>query len=145
MASIVTNNGLARIGVQASQATSGSGPTYSSSRHIQTGSIDNCSAGSPAFLSTDVDLDRAGTLTVSSMFDQALSTPTRSGQVVTHTWTVATGSGNFTITRIALHDDTTTNVTTSSDTLVCGIDGQSLTKTSDFTIQFTVTLTYTNS
>ena len=139
MASITVNNGLQRIGVQASQATSGSGPTYSATRHIQTGSVDDSAV---AFAATDTNLAAGGAVT--TMFDQALATPTRSGQVVTHTWTIAAGSGNFTIKRIALHDDTTTNTTTSSTTLIAGIDGQSLTKTSDFTLAITVTLTFSN-
>ncbi len=141
MAAIVVTNGLQRIGVQASQATAGSGPTYSSARQIQVGTVDDQAS---AFLSTDQDLDRAGGLTVANMFDQVLVTPTAVSNVVTHTWTIATGSGNFTIKRIALHDDTTTNVTTASNTLVCGIDGQSLAKTSDFTLAITVKLTYTS-
>lgn len=140
MATIVVNDGLARIGCQASQATGGN-RAYSATRHIQVGSVDDQSS---AFLSTDQDLDRAGTLTVTNMFDQVLNTPTASANAITHTWTIATGSGNFTIRRIALHDDTTTNVTTASNTLVAGIDGQSLTKTSDFTITFTLILTYTS-
>jgi len=139
MASIVVNNGLARIGVQASQATSGAGPTYSASRQIQVGSVDDSSV---AFAAGDTALNTGGA--VATMFDQVLVTPTRTGQVITHTWTIATGSGNFTIRRIALHDDTTANVSDSSATLVAGIDGQTLTKTSDFTLQLTVTLTYTS-
>lgn len=139
MAAIVTTRGLQRLGVQASQATSGTGPTYSATRHIQTLSVDDQSS---AFLAADADLDRAGGLAVANMFDQALNTPTRTGQVISHVTTIPTGSGNFTIRRIALHDDTAANVTTASDTLVAGIDGQALTKTADFTITFTLTLTY---
>lgn len=139
MASIVLNNGLQRIGCQASQATSGTGPTYSATRQIQVGSVDDSTV---AFAAADTALNTGGAVT--TMFDQVLLTPTRATQVITHTWTIAVGSGNFTIRRVALHDDTTTNVTTSSTTLVAGIDGQSLTKTTDFTLQFTVTLTYTS-
>lgn len=142
MASIVVNNGLQRIGVQASQATSGAGPTYNASRHIQTMSVDDQSS---AFLATDVDLDRAGGLTVTNEYDAAFdSAPTRANQTITHRMTIPVGSGNFTIRRIALHDDTAANVTTASDTLVAGIDGQSLAKTSDFTIEFTVNITYSD-
>lgn len=141
MAAIFVTNGLQRVGVQASQATSGSGPTYSATRHIQTLSIDDQVS---AFLVTDTDLNRAGALTVTNEFDLAFdAAPTRSGQVVTHVATIPAGSGNFTIRRIAMHDDTAANVSTSSDTLVCGIDGQSLLKTADFAMAITLTLTYT--
>lgn len=141
MASIVVNQGLQRIGVQSSQAT-GSPVTYNVARQIQVMSLDDQSS---AFLATDLDLDRSGGLTVSNAFDQALSpAPTRTGQVITHVTTYATGVGNFTTRRLALHDDTAGNVTTSSDTLVSGVDGQSLTKTNDFTMTPTLKLTYTN-
>jgi len=46
--------------------------------------------------------------------------------------------------RVSLHNDTAANVTGSSTTLVAGIDGQSLTKTSDFTLAITVKITYTS-
>lgn len=151
MASLVVNNGLQRIGVQASQASisGGSGPTYSASRQIQVMSVDDQSS---AFLSTDYDLDRNGGLTVSNEFDQVLTTPTRAGgslgaagfATVSHSTVIPTGSGNFTIRRLALHDDNATNVTTSSDTLVAGVDGQTLAKTSDFTMTPTLNLLYTN-
>lgn len=131
MASLVALGGLTRIGAQASQAT-GAARTYSATRHIQTMSIDDQSSG---FLSTDVDLDRAGGLTVANMFDQAFSpTPTFVDQTVTHTTTIPTGSGNFTTRRIATHDDTAANVSVSSDTLVSGVDGVALQKTSDFSM-----------
>lgn len=132
MAAIVVNQGLNRIADTASQ-TSG----YSASRYIRTMAVDNSGT---AFT--------AGTTTLgspTSQFDKAFdSTPTRSGQVVTHVTTLAAGEANFTITRTSLHDDTTTNVTGSSTTLVAGIDGLSLTKTSDFSLAITLRLTYAN-
>lgn len=140
MAALITTRGLQRLGVQASQATAGAGPTYSATRHLQTMSVDDQTS---AFLASDADLDRAGTLTVTNEFDAAFdAAPTRTDQTITHLMTIPTGSGNFTIRRIAIHDDTAANVSTSSDTLVCGIDGQALAKTSDFTLAITVTLTY---
>jgi hypothetical protein len=77
-------------------------------------------------------------------FDAALdSTPTRSGQTVTHIMTVPAGSFNgFTIKRIALHNDTAANVTGSSATLIAGIDGQSLAKTADFAVTLTLRILY---
>lgn len=134
VASIVVNNGLQRIGVQASQATSGGGPTYSASRQIQVMAFDDNASG---FAAAHTNLLSAGS--IANEFDAAFdATPTRSGQTITHITTIPTGSGNFTIRRISLHDDTATNVTTTSTTLVSGVDGQSLTKTSDFTLAATL-------
>lgn len=140
MASIVVNNGLQRIGVQASQATSGAGPTYNAARHIQTMSWDDLNA---AFAAGHDQLNDAGAIT--NAYDQALDgAPTRTNQTISHISTIPTGQGNFTIRRVALHDDTAANVTTSSTTLVSGVDGQSLTKTSDFTLATTLNHIYTN-
>jgi hypothetical protein len=97
---------------------------------------------STAFGATDTALNSGGAVTNEA--DVALATPTRSGQVVSHVGTFGTGVANFNIRRIALHDDTTGNVTTSSTTLVAGIDGQSFTKTSDFSMVFTLNITYSD-
>lgn len=139
MAAKVTDQGLQRIGVQASQATSGSGPTYSATRHIQVMSIDDSSV---AFADGHTALNSGGA--VSSEFDMAFdaSGVTRSGLVVSHVATIPTGSGNFTIRRIALHDNAAGSVDATTSTLIAGVDGQSIVKTSDFTIAFTLTLTY---
>ena len=99
--------------------------------------------GSVAFAAGHTALNSGGAIT--NEYDQVLdATPTRSAQTITHVMTIPVGSGNFTIRRIALHDDTAANVTTSSSTLCVGIDGQALQKTSDFTLQFTVNLIYTS-
>lgn len=133
MSAKIVNRGLLRIGQQASQSTN-----YNVARHIQTLSIDD---GTVAFAAGHTALNSGGAVT--NEYDQALdSTPTESGQTITHLSTIPTGQGNFTIKRIALHDDTAANVTTSSSTLVGGIDGQSLTKTSDFSLAITVKITY---
>ena len=135
MASRTVSNGLNRIADSASH-TAG----YGATRFVQTLSIDDSAV---AFAAADTALNTGGVVT--NEFDQVLdATPTRTGQVVTHVCTIPTGSGDFTIKRIALHDDTAANVTTSSTTLVAGIDGQALTKTVDFTMAITVTLTYSN-
>lgn len=98
---------------------------------------------SVAFAAGDTALNSGGSVT--NAYDQVLdSVPTESGQTITCVATIGTGSGNFTIRRIALHDDTTTNVTTSSSTLFGGIDGQALTKTVDFTMAITLTITFTD-
>lgn len=136
MAKIIVNRGLLRIGQQTSESTN-----YNAARNIQTMSVDS---SSNAFTATDTALDSGGA--VASEFDAAFdATPTESGTAtITHVMTIPSGSGNFTIRRIALHDDTAANVTTSSTTLVAGIDGQSITKTSDFSLEITITMTYTD-
>jgi hypothetical protein len=139
MAAKIVNNGLQRIGVQASQATAGAGPTYGVSRHIQTMAVDDSNV---AFAVGDTALNSGGAVTNEA--DVALATPTRTGQVVSHVGTFGTSVANFTIRRISLHDDTPGNVTTSSTTLVAGIDGQSFTKTSDFSMIFTLTISYSD-
>lgn len=142
MSSITVNRGLQRIGVQASQATAVSGPTYGAARHIQTMSVDDSAV---AFDAADTALNTGGAVT--NEFDAAFDAqPTRAAgtQTVSHTMTIPQGSGNFTIRRIAFHDDTPGNVSTSSTTLVAGIDGQSITKTAAFSLALIVSLAYTN-
>jgi hypothetical protein len=139
MASIVVNRGLLRIGQQASESTN-----YNDARNIQTLSVD---IGTTAFAAGHTKLNDSADVTeaATSYFDQALdATPTESGQTITHVSTIGTGNGNFTIRRIALHDNTAANVTASSATLVAGIDGQSIAKTSDFSLEITFKLTYTS-
>jgi hypothetical protein len=138
MATLMTTLGLQRVAVQASQATAGSGPTYGAGRAIQTMSVDDSSV---AFTAADTNLAAGGPVT--NEFDKAFdATPTRSGQTVSHVMTLATGDYNQTIRRIALHDDTPANVTTSSTTLVAGIDGLSLVKNTSFTLKTTFNITY---
>lgn len=135
MTALIVNRGLLRIGQQASESTN-----YNASRNIQTMSVDD---SSNAFAAGDTALNSGGAVT--NEFDAAFdATPTESSQTISHVMTLGTADGNFTIRRIALHDDTSTNVTTSSTTLVAGIDGQSITKTSDFTMEITVTIAYSD-
>lgn len=138
MSAIIVSSGRDRIAINASQTSS-----FDTTRHIRTMAVDDQSS---AFLDTDQDLDRAGGLTVTNEFDAALdATPADPvGNAVSHVMTIPTGSGNFTIRRLSLHDDTAANVTVSSNTLVAGVDGQSWTKTSDFTVTPTLTITYTD-
>lgn len=139
MSDIVTNHGLQRIGVQSFQAT-GTGVTYNVARHIQTGSIDD---NSGTVLSSHDQLNDRGA--VSNQFDVVFdATPTRSGQTITCIFTIVAGSGNFTIRTVSIHDDTVANVSASSASLVAAIDGQSLTKTADFSIEFTITMLFTD-
>lgn len=139
MASIVVSNGLQRIGVQSSQAT-GTGVTYSATRHIQVMSVDD---GTVAFAAGHTALNSGGAIT--NEYDQAFdSTPTRTNQTITHIMTIGTGNGNFTIKRIAMHDNVVGSVDATTATLVCGVDGQTLGKTSDFTLAITLNLLYTS-
>lgn len=72
------------------------------------------------------------------------ATPTRSNQTVSCVTTLATGTANFTIKGVALHNITSGSVTTSSTTLFAGIAGQSITKTSSFSLAITLSVLYTD-
>lgn len=137
MATLLVTRGLLRIGQQASESTN-----YNAARNIQTIATDDATE---AFLAADTKLNDGTGYTQS--FSQTFSaTPTESGQTIIHTATIAAGSSNFQIRRVSMHDDTAANVGTAgtSTTLVGGVDGQTLTKTSDFTLTITLRLTYTN-
>lgn len=140
MAGRVVDQGLQRIGVQASQATSGAGPTYSATRHIQVMSLDD---GAGDFVAANDDCTDPGAVT--NFFDAAFtSTPTRSGLVITHVVVFATTEGNFVIRKVCLHDNVIASVSATSTTLVAGVTSQSITGTADFTKTFTETLTLSN-
>jgi hypothetical protein len=133
MASLIVNRGLQVIGGRASN-------TADAFLEIDTMAVDDATE---PFLAADTKLDDGTGFT--QEFDAAFdTTPTRSGQTVTHIMTIPTGSGNFPIRRISLHNALAASVTGSSVTLVGGIDGQSLTKTSDFTLTITVNILYTS-
>lgn len=133
MAAIVVNRGLQVFVGRASN-------TADSFAAIQSMSVDD---SSNAFTATDTALNDGGAVAneADADFD---ATPTRSAQTTTHIATFGTGAANFTIRRVALHNDTAANVTTSSTTLTAGIDGQSVTKTSDFSSTITVKITATD-
>lgn len=135
MAARTVNRGLLRMGQQAFESTN-----YNAARNIQVMSVDDSSV---AFGQTDTALNTGGAVT--NEFDDAFdSTPTESGQSITCIMTLQTTEGNFTIRRVATHDDVAGTVSTSSTTLCQGIDGLSLTKTSDFTLAITLVTTYTS-
>lgn len=135
MATITVNRGLLRILQQAFESTN-----YNAARNIQTLSVDD---STNAFAAGDTALNTGGAVT--NMFDQAFdATPTESGQTVTTLTTIAAGSAIFTIRRIAFHDDTPGNVTTSSTTLVGGVDAQTIAKTTDFSLAITLKMTTTS-
>jgi hypothetical protein len=130
MSSIVVNRGLQVTG----GILSGTSDSFGA---LQTLAVDD---GVSAFVAGDTTLGSPGSVAVVA-FD---STPTRSAQTVTHLGTFAVGAANFTIKRISLHNAVSGSVSGSSTTLYGGIDGQSLTKTSDFTITFTIRITQTD-
>lgn len=134
MSVLVVSQGLNRSGDTVSQ-TAG----YSSSRFIQTMSVDDATG---AFAAGNTKLNDAAGYTAE--FDAAFdSTPTRSGQVVTHIMTVPAGSFNAVpIRRVALHDNATGSVDGTTATLWGGVDGLSLTKTASFSVALTLTVSY---
>jgi hypothetical protein len=133
MAAIIFNRGLQVIGGRASN-------TADAFAALQSISVDDSST---AFAATDTALNSGGAVTNEADVDFD-STPTRSSQTVTHLGTFGTGVANFTIRRVAIHNAAAASVTTSSTSLVAGIDGQSLTKTSDFSMTFTMSIEYTD-
>jgi hypothetical protein len=133
MASRIVNRGLQVIGGRASN-------TADAFVEIDSMSVDDSAT---AFAAGDTALNSGGAVTNEADLDFD-ATPTRSSQTVSHVATFGTGAANFTIRRIALHNAAAASVTTSSTTLVAGIDGQSLAKTSDFTLAITVRITYTS-
>lgn len=79
-----------------------------------------------------------------SFFQNFDATPTRSNQTITMVTTIPTGSGNFTIRGISLHNNTSGSCTTSSTTLFAGIAGQAITKTSSFSLAITLSVLYSD-
>lgn len=133
MPALIVNRGLQVIGGRASATADAFGS-------IQAMSVDD-SAG--AFAAGHNNLDGAGA--VGNEFDADFdATPTRSGQQISHVMTIPSGSGNFVIRRVALHNAPAASVSASSVSLVAGIDGQSITKTADFALTVTVRITYTS-
>jgi hypothetical protein len=130
MASLIFNRGLQLIGDRAS-SVAGAGAA------IQTLAVDDSTT---AFTATDTN---CGSPT--NFFDKAFdATPTRSSQTVSHVATLTTGEYNQRIRRVTLHNDTTSNVTGSSNTLVAGIDGLDLLKQNTFSLRIQFDITYSS-
>jgi hypothetical protein len=130
MASLVVNRGLQGIADLASGVAGAPAA-------IATMTVDD---GAAAFAAGNTGLGGPANL-AKRAFD---ATPTRAGEVVTHKATFLTTEGNFTIRRIALHFGAAAGVSGTSATLAAGIDAQSITKTSDFSLGITVRMTYSN-
>jgi hypothetical protein len=136
----IVNQGLQREAINTSAVGTTPGSALTTSRWVQTMAVDD---GTVAFAATDLALNTGGA--IANSFDKLLdSSPTRTAQTVTHTMTIPDVSGNFTIRRISLHDDTASNVTSSSSTLFGGSDGLSVLKTSDFNLGLTLKLVYSD-
>lgn len=133
MARLITNQGLQVIGQRASNIN---GPPA----QIQTMALDNDTAATGSFLATHTALsNRAGATTIAT---QTFSSVTSSAQTVQHFSLFATNVANFQIGRVSLHNSAAP--TLSSASLIGGIDQQSLTKTTDFTLQIEVDISYTS-
>lgn len=129
MASRLTTFGLNSMARAFTQASG-----YSASRFARTLAIDDSSVG---FAAGDDALNDGGA--VANEFDVAFdATPSApSAGAVTMVATVPAASGILVHRRASWHDDTVTNVTTSSTTLLMGVDGFALTKTGDFSMSYT--------
>ncbi len=130
MATIVVNRGL-QVAVGRLSSTADSFAA------LQSMAVDDRST---AFVATDTSLGSPANVAAKA-FD---ATPTRSAQTVTHETTFATTEANFTIRRISLHNAAAGSVNGTSTTLCMGVDGQSLTKTSDFSVKFILRVTTTD-
>lgn len=139
MASLVMLRGRLRAGQQLYQSTN-----YSATRHVQTMSVD---IGATVFATGHTKLNDSADVTESaaSYFDKAFdAVPTEATATITTVCTLAVGEGNIVIKRIAQHDNTAANVNASSVSLVAGIDGQTLGKTSDFSLAITLQMAFTS-
>lgn len=128
------NLGLQVIGQRAS---SFGGPPAA----ITSMAVDNGTAASNSFLATHTALSNGGA-TINSIATAAFSALTTSAQTVQHFSLFGTAAANFQIGRVSLHNSTAPTLSTAS--LIGGIDQQSLTKTTDFTLQIEVDITYTS-
>lgn len=139
----VVNNGLQRTARNlAAVAGAGAvGSAQSLTRYLMTMSVDD-NASNFAAADTALNTSRGAVTNEFDMFLDAFATLV--AQTISFTATIATGNGNFVIRGIAWHDDTPTNVTTSSATLIAGIAGQSLTKTSSFSLAITGNILFTD-
>jgi hypothetical protein len=102
--------------------------------------VDNATAATSSFVNTMTALSNAAAAT--TIATQSFSSVTTSAQTVQHFSLFGTGTANFTIGRVSLHNSTAPTLSTSS--LIGGIDQQSLAKTTDFSLNIEVDITYTS-
>jgi hypothetical protein len=140
MPALVVNQGLQRSGRNTSNVGTAPGTGLSGQRWLQTLSVDDSAV---TILAAHTAANSGGAVT--NFFDRAIDAANSiASQTVTHLSTLASGEGNFIIRRVILHDDIPSTVSSSSATVHSGIDGHSLTKTSDFALGFTITHLYSN-
>lgn len=119
---------------------------------VMVGRLSSTADGFAALQSVSVDDSStalsAGTTSLGSPTNLAVrnfdATPTRSNMTVTHEVTFPTTEANFTIRRIVIHNAAAASVNGTSTTACMGIDSQQLTKTSDFSVKFTLRHTGAN-
>lgn len=130
MASIIVNRGLQTIVGRAS------------------GTADGFAAWQSISVDDSATALTAGTTTLGSPVNVETNdfdaTPTRSAQTVTHLVTFTTAEANFEIKRIVIHNAAAASVTGASTTVVAGVDGQSITKTSGFALELELRHTATD-
>jgi hypothetical protein len=136
VASLIVNTGLQAIGELASLTT----PTFGQIRSM---AVDNATASTSAFAATMSKLNDAAAATTFAATSFS-PTPSRASQTISHVAVFATSQANFTIGRLSLHNVANGSVSISSTTLVSGVDQQSITKTTDFTLTPTLRITYTS-
>lgn len=123
MASLIIDDGLELFLDAGFQTT-----TYSSGRYGQSMTFDDSVT---AFVAGDTNLGSPSNVQAVA-FD---ATPVRTAQTAVMAGTLTTGQLNgVTIRRIAEHDTAFGSVNGSSNTLIGGVDGQGLAKTSDFSL-----------
>lgn len=131
MASLIVNRGLQMIGNRAS------GLTGANSSAMVTMVVDSKAV---AFVAGDTTI--AASTFRAKAFD---ATPTRTNQTVSHVTTYTSTQANFTIRRVSLHNSAAASVSSNSASLIGGVDNQSLAKTTSFSLEITLQLTYTSS
>jgi hypothetical protein len=136
VASLIVNQGLQTIGERASLVS----PTFG---QIQSMAVDNATASTSAFAATHSKLNDAAAATTLAATSFS-PTPSRATQTVSHIAVFTTAQANFQIGRLSLHNVANGSVSISSTTLVSGVDQQSITKTTDFTLTPTLRITYTS-
>lgn len=108
---------------------------------VQTMAVDNDTTHAWAATDTAINTSRTAASFAAQAFD---ATPTRSGQTISMTTTFGTGTANFTIGGISLHNAAAGSVSLVSVTLYGGISQQSIQKTVSFSLAITIKVTFTD-
>lgn len=134
MASLLTNPGLEKSGARIAG--------IAGSTHVQSMAWDNATGAGGAFTATMSKLSDGGATTSTAA---ATTATTVGAQTIRYeaTLTTAAFNGNN-IGRISLHFQTAASVTTATTFLYGGIDQQTIAKTSEFSLQTLLDITYTS-